>query len=117
MFMDSDQTASGANSQGSPVALGHNGAGVGISVKPQAAGIGITGDGNKLVVANYYNDSISVLTKSPSGWTVSAELDLGPGKRIRKNPESRAANIRYGSQSRAMTLRTFRAFVIAKLWW
>lgn len=65
---------------GSPIALGHHGAGVGISVKPQAAGIGITKDGSKLVVANYYNDSISVLTKSPSGWTVSAELDLRPGK-------------------------------------
>jgi DNA-binding beta-propeller fold protein YncE len=66
--------------QGSPVALGHQGLGIGISMKPQAAGIAITGDGNKLVVANYYNDSISVLTKSQSGWTVSGELDLRPGK-------------------------------------
>jgi len=66
--------------QGSPVALGHNGQGAGISVKPQAAGIAITSDGNKLVVANYYNDSISVLTKSQNGWSVSGELDLRPGK-------------------------------------
>jgi YVTN family beta-propeller protein len=66
--------------QGSPIALGHNGQGVGISVKPQAAGIAITAGGNKLVVANYYNDSISVLTKSKSGWSVSAQLDLRPGK-------------------------------------
>jgi YVTN family beta-propeller protein len=66
--------------QGNPVALGHKGVGIGISMKPQAAGIAITGDGNKLVVANYYNDSISVLTKSQNGWTVSGELDLRPGK-------------------------------------
>jgi YVTN family beta-propeller protein len=66
--------------QGSPVSLGHNGVGIGISMKPQAAGIAVTGDGNKLVVANYYNDSISVLTKSQGGWTVSGELDLRPGK-------------------------------------
>ncbi len=66
--------------QGSPIALGHNGVGVGNSVNPQTAGIAISGDGNKLVVANYYNDSISVLTKSQSGWSVPAELDLRPGK-------------------------------------
>jgi YVTN family beta-propeller protein len=66
--------------QGSPVALGHQGVGIGISMKPQAAGIAVTSDGNKLVVANYYNDSISVLAKSQSGWSLSAELDLRPGK-------------------------------------
>jgi YVTN family beta-propeller protein len=65
---------------GSPIALGHGGKGVGLDVKPQAAGIAITKDGLKLVVANYYNDSISVLTKDQRGWTVSSELDLRPGK-------------------------------------
>jgi DNA-binding beta-propeller fold protein YncE len=65
---------------GSPIALGHDGKGVGNGVKPQAAGIAITSDGSRLVVANNYNDSISVLTKSPSGWSVTAELDLRPGK-------------------------------------
>ena len=66
--------------QGSPLTLGHQGVGIGISMKPQAAGIAITGDGNKLVVANYYNDSLSILTKSQSGWRLSGELDLRPGK-------------------------------------
>ena len=66
--------------QGSPFPLGHGGVGIGISMKPQAAGIAVTGDGSKLVVANYYNDSISVLTKLPSGWSVSGQLDLRPGK-------------------------------------
>jgi DNA-binding beta-propeller fold protein YncE len=65
---------------GSPIKLGHAGKGVGNDVKPQAAGIAITKDGSKLVVANNYNDSISVLTKSSSGWDVTAELDLRPGK-------------------------------------
>jgi YVTN family beta-propeller protein len=69
--------------QGSPIGLGHT-AGTGLSVKPQAAGIAITNDGSKLVVANYYNDSISILTKTMNGWAVTAELDLRPGK---INPE------------------------------
>jgi DNA-binding beta-propeller fold protein YncE len=68
------------------VALGHtassavNLGGAGLGVQPAAAGIAITNDGQKLVVANYYNDSISVLTKSPGGWTKTSEFDLRPGK-------------------------------------
>ena len=65
---------------GSPIPLGHHGAGVGISVKPTAAGIAIASDGSKLVVANYYNDSISVLRKEQNGWKPAGELDLRPGK-------------------------------------
>src|SRR5579864_1483324 len=65
---------------GSPIALGHHGSGVGYSVKPQTAGIAVTADGSKLVVTNYYNDSVSVLTKTQAGWSVSSELDLRPGK-------------------------------------
>jgi DNA-binding beta-propeller fold protein YncE len=68
----------------SPIALGHT-AGVGLEVAPQAAGIAITTDGNTLVVTNYYNDSISILSKSSSGWTLTHELDLRPGK---INPEN-----------------------------
>jgi DNA-binding beta-propeller fold protein YncE len=78
-----------AESASSPVALGHlalavpplNLGGVGLEVKPQAAGIAISADGAKLVVTNYYNDSISVLTQtSPGVWAVASELDLRPGK-------------------------------------
>jgi hypothetical protein len=71
---------------GSPVSLGHTAnppvdlGGVGLAVQPEAAGIAITKNGSELVVANYYNDSISVLSKSQSGWTKTAELDLRPGK-------------------------------------
>ncbi len=68
-----------AEQAGSPIALGHT-AGNGLAVKPEAAGIAITADGTKLVVANYYNDSISVLSKKDGTWTKSGELDLRPGK-------------------------------------
>jgi len=72
--------------KGSPVMLGHAAnppvdlGGVGLAVQPAAAGVAVTSDGQKLVVANYYNDSISLLTNSTSGWTKTAELDLRPGK-------------------------------------
>lgn len=64
---------------GSPMALGHS-QGVGAGVAPEAAGIAITQNGNKLVVADYYNDAISVLTKSGASWSKTGELDLRPGK-------------------------------------
>lgn len=65
----------------SPVALGHEGQGVGLDVKPQAAGIAITDNGKQIVVADYYNDSISVLTReSGNNWKKTGELDLRPGK-------------------------------------
>lgn len=71
---------------GSPIALGHSASppvslgGVGLAVPPAAAGIAVTDDGQKLVVANYFNDSITVLAASNGGWTKSSELDLRPGK-------------------------------------
>jgi len=68
-----------AERSGSPVALGHT-AGVGLAVQPEAAGLAITADGAKLVVADYYNDSISILTQSSNTWQKTGELDLRPGK-------------------------------------
>lgn len=78
------QDGAWAERPGSPIALGHKGIGVGNSMKPQAAGIDITKDGSKLVVTNYYNDSISVLSKNAASWKVSGELDLRPGKEDRR---------------------------------
>ena len=74
-----DNNAKWVEQSGSPIALGHS-SGVGRNVSPQAAGIAVTRDGTKLVVANYYNDSISILTKSATGWSKPVELDLRPGK-------------------------------------
>ncbi len=68
-----------AEQAGSPIALGHTGAN-GLAVGPEAAGIAVTADGTKLVVADYYNDSISILTKAGNAWTKTGELDLRPGK-------------------------------------
>jgi YVTN family beta-propeller protein len=71
-----------AEQAGSPIALGHTGAN-GLAVGPEAAGIAVTADGTKLVVADYYNDSISILSrasKASTTWTKTGELDLRPGK-------------------------------------
>jgi DNA-binding beta-propeller fold protein YncE len=59
------------------IKLGHK-HGLGIDVKPEAAGIGVTADGKKLVVANFENDSVSVVDVAAHEKT--AELDLRPGK-------------------------------------
>ncbi len=70
-----------AERSSSPVKLGHT-AGNGLAVQPEAAGLAVTKDGAKLVVANYYNDSVTLLQSEPdaSTWTVAGELDLRPGK-------------------------------------
>jgi YVTN family beta-propeller protein len=70
------------------IALGHlskankadgNYGGIGLETQPEAAGLSVSSDGKKIVVANYENDSINLLTKSGSGWSNSSELDLRPG--------------------------------------
>ena len=58
------------------VALGHTGKGIGIGVQPNASGLGISADGKTLVVANNYNDSISVIDTATR--TVRYEHDLRP---------------------------------------
>ncbi len=61
-----------------------------IFVQPCAAGVAVSSDGQKLVVANYYNDTITVFSGGLGNWEpLSAldasgyqpgELDLRPGK-------------------------------------
>ena len=58
------------------IALGHAGQGVGLGVSPNASGLGISADGKTLVVANNYNDSISVIDTETR--TVRYEHDLRP---------------------------------------
>ena len=75
--------------------LGHKGQGLGLAVPadspqapindrvgvvPCAAGVAISSDGQTLVVANYYNDSITVFTGGLGKWSMWRELDLRPGK-------------------------------------
>ena len=67
---------------GTPIALGHdhgNGLPQGSNtLPPAAAGLAVTADGKTIVVANYENDSISLVSTTTG--TKSAELDLRPGK-------------------------------------
>lgn len=78
-----------------PLPLGHKGVGNGlavppgappaainerVSVVPCAAGVAISMDGQTLVVANYYNDSISIFKGGLGKWAFWRELDLRPGK-------------------------------------
>jgi YVTN family beta-propeller protein len=62
---------------GAAIPLGHK-IGLGMDIKPMAAGVGITADGKRLIVANYENDSVSVVDLAAR--KVAAELDLRPGK-------------------------------------
>lgn len=56
--------------------LGHK-SGVGLSAKPHVSGVAVSPDGRSLLVANYQNDSVSLIDL-PSG-TVMGEQDLRPG--------------------------------------
>ena len=58
------------------IGLGHGGQGIGIGVSPNASGLGISADGRTLVVANNYNDSISVIDTASGA--VRYEHDLRP---------------------------------------
>lgn len=58
------------------IALGHANQGLGINVSPNAGGLGISADGKTLVVANNYNDSISVIDTASR--SVRYEHDLRP---------------------------------------
>jgi DNA-binding beta-propeller fold protein YncE len=79
-------TKSGGNFiAGTPIALGHyppgstgsaRNKGLGLGVQPNASGLGISADGATLVVANNYNDSISVIDTASR--TVRYEHDLRP---------------------------------------
>ena len=66
-----------AEAAGSPVALGHTSQAGG--TPPEAAGIAISDDGTKIVVTNYENDSISVLTQTAGVWSKTSDYDLRPG--------------------------------------
>jgi DNA-binding beta-propeller fold protein YncE len=83
-----------AEGAGSPLAL-NNGKGIGlalapgaqpvpinqqVAVGPCAAGVAISNDGQTLVVANYYNDSITVFNGGLGHWSQGTPLDLRPGK-------------------------------------
>jgi DNA-binding beta-propeller fold protein YncE len=59
------------------ISLGHKG-GLGVDVQPQSAGVAVSPDGRRALVANYYNDSVTLVDLA--GRKVIAEQDLRPGK-------------------------------------
>jgi DNA-binding beta-propeller fold protein YncE len=71
------RTAAGFAETGNPIALGHA-AGVGVEVEPQAAGVAVSPDGTRALVANYYNDTVSLIDLDRRA--VLREQDLRPGK-------------------------------------
>lgn len=77
VFVKSD---SGWREDGGPIALGHaHGLGlIETQSKPEAAGVGITADGRFALVANTYNDSVTLVDLEARRRT--GELDLRPGK-------------------------------------
>jgi len=82
-----------AEQPGTALAMAHR-LGVGLNVRPNgatavnsqvgvypcAAGVDISNDGQTLVVANYYNDSITVFRGGLGNWSQGTDLDLRPGK-------------------------------------
>jgi len=66
----------------SPLKLGHKEA-KGLSVKPEVGGLAVTADGSKLLVANFYNDSLSIVPLTnglPAGPPTEISLQPGSGK-------------------------------------
>ena len=63
-------------SETASIPLGHT-AGVGVNVAPQAAGIAVNASGTRLLVANYENDSVSLIDLASNSKV--SELDLRPG--------------------------------------
>lgn len=81
-------------SAAAPALAMHHGLGLGLNIQPNgaiqinsqlgvypcAAGLAISSDGKTLVVADYYNDAITVFTGGYGNWSKPADLDLRPGK-------------------------------------
>jgi DNA-binding beta-propeller fold protein YncE len=84
---------------GTPVKLGHTAAlGLG-TITPGAMGVGITADGKRLVVANYENDSISLI--DVAGRTLLGEFDLRPGNGLPGGTGNATLNDTAANQSTA----------------
>jgi len=83
-------------SPAAPALAMHHGLGVGLNIQPTgaiqinsqigvypcAAGLAISADGKTLVVADYYNEAISVFTGGYGKWSKPVDVDLRPGKSV-----------------------------------
>jgi YVTN family beta-propeller protein len=69
------------NEEGAPIQLGHTAGGLGLDPgkEPLArSGVAVTGDGKFAIVANLYNDSVTVVNLATR--SVMSEIELRPGK-------------------------------------
>lgn len=80
-----DLTAGSWAESGAPIALNHLiatpfgfGGGLGILIRPAAAGLAVNASGTQLLVANYENDSVTLVDLATRA--VVSDLDLRPGK-------------------------------------
>lgn len=77
-----ERSAAGWREARAPIALGHPfGEGLvrsTLATKPAAAGLAVTADGSRVVVANFANDTVSIVDWAAG--RVAAEVDLRPGK-------------------------------------
>jgi Putative Ig domain len=76
----------------SVLSLGHGSGetGVGLGVYPCAAGIAVSQSGQTMVVANYYNDSISILTGGYGNWALEDVSENNSGVYNSPIPKSAA---------------------------
>ena len=64
------------------IRLGHH-AGKGLKASPEVAGLAVTADGSRLVAANFYNDSVSIVPLAgglPAGAPIELSLQPGHGR-------------------------------------
>jgi len=102
---------------GTPIPLGHT-SGLGLTVGKEplvTGGIAATGDGRTLVVANVYNDSISLIDLAAR--KVSKELDLRPGKIQPSKSGIPGGEYPFGSLSKEALLRLSPVSATAKSSW
>jgi YVTN family beta-propeller protein len=71
--------------EGAPISLGHTAGGLGLEPGKEplaSSGVAVTGDGELAIVANLYNDSITVVDLGAR--SVASEIELRPGKIVAK---------------------------------
>lgn len=72
------QSQNNAWAESGAIALGHNNVGLGLRLRPMAAGLAVSADGTRLIVANFENDSASLVDLVSKAKI--AEIELRPGK-------------------------------------
>lgn len=97
----------------SPISLGHT-TGEGMDVAPMAAGLAVNASGTQLLVANFENDSVSVIDLEKR--LAATEVDRAPARSIPPNEGFQGVDIPSGSSSRETPRPMFPASATTR-WW